>query len=309
MNSPTVLNYEIRPCKFAERRMLLSSFARIMGVFKQQYQYIGFGGLSFTDFKLFHKELHIDDMYSIEGGYSKHKLEFNKPFSCVNIMHGMSSEMLASLDLTKPSIVWLDYDDVLSMDVFTDLELVLHSIPPGSIYLMSCNRQLRKDRINPYSKEELREIYGSLVPFDVHDDCCTDSKSSTTIKGMIDGHCTSILKNRNKLGENLIYKPLYNIKYNEYRGARMFTCGGIILDKEDAEMNLNLGDLDYISTESPYEIDIPNLTFRETNYLNQILNIPDKEQELIDKAIVSQEDIEKYKRIYKYMPNFYDVRL
>ena len=74
-------------------------------------------------------------------------------------------------------------------------------------------------------------------------------------------------------------------------------------------MNLNLGDLDYISTESPNEIDIPNLTFRETNYLNQILNIPDKEQELIDKAIVSQEDIKKYKRIYKYMPNFYDVRL
>lgn len=59
MKSPTVLNYEIRPCKFAERRMLLASFARIIGVFKQQYQYVGFGGLSFTDFKLFHRELHI----------------------------------------------------------------------------------------------------------------------------------------------------------------------------------------------------------------------------------------------------------
>lgn len=56
MKSPTVLNYEIRPCKFAERRMLLASFARIIGVFKQQYQYVGFGGLSFTDFKLFHRE-------------------------------------------------------------------------------------------------------------------------------------------------------------------------------------------------------------------------------------------------------------
>ena len=73
MKSPTVLNYEIRPCKFAERRMLLASFARIIGVFKQQYQYVGFGGLSFTDFKLFHRELHINTMYSIEGEYCKPK--------------------------------------------------------------------------------------------------------------------------------------------------------------------------------------------------------------------------------------------
>ena len=85
MKSPTVLNYEIRPCKFAERRMLLASFARIIGVFKQQYQYVGFGGLSFTDFKLFHRELHINTMYSIEGEYCKPKLEFNKPYSCISI--------------------------------------------------------------------------------------------------------------------------------------------------------------------------------------------------------------------------------
>ena len=57
MKSATVLNYETRPCKFVERRMLLASIARIMGVLKLRYQYIGFGGLSFTDFKLFHKEL------------------------------------------------------------------------------------------------------------------------------------------------------------------------------------------------------------------------------------------------------------
>ena len=309
MKSPTALNYEIRPCKFAERRMLLSSFARIIGVFKQRYQYIGFGGLSFTDFKLFHKELHINDMYSIESRYCTHKLEFNKPYSCISILHGHSSEMLSSIDLTKPSIIWLDYDDVLSLDVFTDLELVLHSIPRGSIYIMSCNRQLRKDKTSPYSKDELRDIYGSLVPFDIQDDCCTDINSSITIKRMIEAECNNILRNRNKLGENLMYKSLYNIKYSEYRGARMFTCGGVILDKEDFDLDLNLEDLEYISTDFPYEIDIPNLTYRETNYLNQVLGISEKEQELVNKEIIRCEDIEKYKKIYKFIPNFYDVRL
>ena len=164
-------------------------------------------------------------MYSIEGEYCKPKLEFNKPYSCISILHGHSSDMLSSIDLSKPSIIWLDYDNVLSMDIFTDLELVLHAIPRGSIYIMSCNRQLRKDKEIPYSNDELRGLYGSLVPFDIPENCCTDANSSYTIKKMIDNHCNKILKDRNKLGENLMYKSLYNIKYSEYRGARMFTCG------------------------------------------------------------------------------------
>lgn len=309
MKSPTVLNYEIRPCKFAERRMLLTSFSRIIGVFKQQYQYIGFGGLSFTDFKLFHRELHIDKMFSIEAKYNKAKLEFNKPYSCITILEGRSSDVLSSIKLDKPSIVWLDYDDILSMDIFIDLELVLRSIPRGSIYVMSCNRQLRKDKETPYTNNEFREIYGNLVPFDIPENCCIDKNSSDTIKRMIENNCNKILRERNRLGEKLIYKSLFNIKYSEYRGARMFTCGGIVLNQEDQDLNLNLQDLEYISTATPYEIDIPNLTYREANHLNQILNIDEEERKCIENGIITKEEIEKYKKIYKYIPNFYDVRL
>ncbi len=167
---------------------------------------------------------------------------------------------------------------------------------------------MRKDG-QPYTNDEFKAIYGSLVPFDIQDNCCTDINSSNTIKRMVDGHCHKILTDRNKLGENLIYKSLYNIKYGEHRGARMFTCGGIVLDKQDADLNLNLDDLEYISSVDPYEINIPNLTYREANYLNQILGLPDKEQELIDRQVVSKEEIEKYKKTYKFIPNFYDVRL
>ena len=160
-----------------------------------------------------------------------------------------------------------------------------------------------------YSNDELRGLYGSLVPFDIPENCCTDANSSYTIKKMIDNHCNKILKDRNKLGENLMYKSLYNIKYSEYRGARMFTCGGIVLDKNDQDLNLNLEDLDYISTVHPYEIDIPNLTYREASHLNQILDVPDKECDIVQKGIVSSEDVSKYKKIYRFIPNFYDVRI
>lgn len=308
MKSATVLNYEIRPCKFAERRMLLASIARIMGVLKLKYQYIGFGGLSFTDFKLFHKELHIKDMYSIEAKYEPNKLEFNKPYSCINILHGQSSDQLSLVDLSKPSIVWLDYDNTLSMTFFTDLELVLREVPHGSIIIISCNRELKNGN-TPYTNEEFKEIYGSLVLYDITENCCADVNSSETIKRMLEGYCHRIIKERNSIGDNLSFVPLYNIKYAEYRGARMLTYGGIVLSSECEKDDLNIDGFDFISTIQPYEINIPNLTYREASYLNQILDIEEREKELIDKRILTATEVEKYKRIYRFLPHFYDVRL
>ena len=136
MKSPNLFNYEIRPCKFVERRMLLASLYQIVINMRQEYQYVGFGGLMFTDFKLFHKELSVDSMYSIEGSFTPEKLEFNKPFSCIKILHGLSTNMLLKIDLSKPSIVWLDYDGVLTMDVFTDINILFNSLPHGSVYIM-----------------------------------------------------------------------------------------------------------------------------------------------------------------------------
>ncbi len=308
MKSATVLNYETRPCKFAERRMLLASIARIMGVLKLKYQYIGLGGLSFTDFKLFHKELHIKEMYSIEAKYELSKLEFNKPYSCIKILHGESSEQLSSIDLSKPSIVWLDYDNTLSMTVFKDIELVLREVPHGSIIIMSCNRELKNGN-TPYSNEEFKELYGHLVPYDIIDNCCADINSSNTIKSMVEKFCHSIIRERNLIDNNLTFVPLYNIKYAEYRGAKMFTYGGIVLNTECNKEELNIDGFEFISTIQPYEIDIPNLTYREASYLNQILDIAEREKELVDKKILTSTQIEKYKRIYRFLPHFYDVRL
>ena len=215
MKSPTALNYEIRPCKFVERRMLLSAFIRILPLFNSNYQYIGFGGLSFTDFKLFHRELHINTMYSIEGGYNESKLEFNKPYSCIKILCGKSLAMLSTIELTQPSIIWLDYDDCLSLDIFNDLEHILMRIPHGSIYLMSCNRQLRKDK-TPYSIEELTEIYNNLVPIGLDKDCCSSTKAAETIRRMLEGDCNNVISDRNKTeATKLKFKTLFNLIYEE----------------------------------------------------------------------------------------------
>ncbi len=311
MNSPSVLNYEIRPCKYAERKMLLVSLARIISGFKQLYQYVGFGGLSFTDFKLFHKELYINSMFSIEGGdFSQARLNMNNPYSCIKIMQGMSTDMLQGIDLTRPSIIWLDYDDVLSMCVFKDINIIFNSILPGSLYLMSCNRQLRnEEKKQPLKPNELRDLFGDIVPFEAEENCCADSNVSETIRAMIMNSCNKIIESRNKLGENIKFLPLYNIKYEENRGARMYTFGGILLPTDFDESSLNIDDLEFVKTDKPYEIIIPNLTYRETMYINQILGDNAKEAEAIKNGIINEEDLILFKKTYKFMPNFYDVRL
>ena len=91
----------------------------------------------------------------------------------------------------------------------------------------------------------------------------------------------------------------------------MFTCGGIIINKDYDEKKLYVNDSNnfILNKEEPLEIDIPNLTRKEASYLNQILNIEEKEKEIVEGKIIKATDIEKYKKIYKYMPNYYDVRL
>lgn len=312
MNSPKRLNYETRPAKFTERKMLLSSFLRVCNQYKDIYQYIGLGGLSFTDFKLFHKELHINEMYSFEGGsFSMDKLKVNCPYSFIDIIKESSTEALTKIDLTKKTLVWLDYDDSLENFMFQDLAILMNKLPVGSIYLMSCNRQLKSDDSGEiYTVEEFREKFGGLAPFNVTEKDLSGTEDFNTISKMLSQLIHKIIKDRNRNGENIIFQQLYNILYQENRGARMFTFGGVITESNKPFEELNQSDFDFIkSDKSVYKIDIPNLTSKEIDLINKNISNQEGLKDIIDKRIATEVEISKHKDIYKYLPNFYDVRL
>lgn len=327
--SAVTINYETRPCKFVERRMLVASLSRILGAIRngQDYQYIGFGGCAFTDFKLFHRELQITKMISIEKeGYTDQKLELNKPFQCVSILRGESTDVLPRINFDIPSIIWLDYDTVLKKNMFLDIELIFHTVPAGSIFIFSCNQELKKcnyvelldsydiqDGNNPMSEEELRTVFEDLVPYHIEKDACATSNSHKTIKSMLEKKINASIKDRNSSkSENLKFELLYNIMYQEYRGAHMYTFGGIICDASKNIQNVYFDDFDFISRGSStaaYKIDVPVLTHREALALNQILFNEEEEKKFIDNGILTQKELEKYKNIYKYCPSFHDVRI
>lgn len=311
MNSPKNINYETRPFKFTERKMLLSTFARLCSKYQFSYQYIGFGGLAFTDFKLFHKELHIDDMHSIEGGdFSNERLEFNRPYSFIRIYKELSTSALAKIDLTKKSIIWLDYDGALDNYMFDDLALLMNKIPEGSIYLMTCNRELKSEKGELYSVDEFRDKFGPKAPFDLKATNFSGEESCNTIRKMLMTHIRNIIKDRNRNDENVKFQQLFNIRYEEYRGARMYTFGGIVTNNDTTVDALNLNSFDFIRTDDDlYKIEIPNITFKEEIYINQHVGIAERLDQLREKKIISDRDIDKYITVYKFLPNFFDVRM
>lgn len=309
MNTPLMFNYELRPCKFVERRMFIMSLSRVIARFGGDYQYVGFGGLSFTDFKLFHKELNIDKMVSIEAGddIMEERLDFNKPYSCISIMRGLSTDQLTQIDFSKKTIVWLDYDESLKEYYFDDLSYVLGKFVAGSVILISCNTKLHIQKGQPYTDEEFRNAFGTHIPADIGENCCGGNNSATTLMRMFRQSCESTINERNQaIEDKLRFRPLYFFTYKD--GMQMMTFGGIVLPKQFDDADLNFDGLSFIG-ESKYDIDVPKLTMRETIKLNQVLNDNVKESEIISLNILDREGIDKYKEIYKYMPNYFDVRL
>lgn len=312
MNSPKNLNYETRPAKFTERKMLLSTFLRLCNYFRGSYQYIGLGGLSFTDFKLFHKELHIKDMCSIEGGkFVPEKVKFNSPYSFIKIHHELTSEALTKIDLTKRTLVWLDYDGALDNYMFEDLSMLFSKLPVGSIYLMSCNKELKSSETGTnYTVEEFQEKFQNLVPFGIKEQNFSGTEDHNTIRQMLLNLITKTIKDRNRAGDDITFHQIYNIIYQENRGSRMYTFGGVITDSSTSFGDLNLGDFDFVSnTNVTYKISLPNLTIKEVDLINRHISTQAEEDELVSLKIVTIDEINKYKSVYKYLPSFFDVRL
>lgn len=311
MNSPTKLNYEVRPCKFAERTMLLAVLQTITNKFEGKYQYIGFGGLTFTDFKLFHRNLHIDIMHSIEGGsYSEDRLKYNSPYGFIQIHKGMSSTELTKINFDTKSIVWLDYDGTIEDYTFSDLSLLLRKMPVGSVYIVSCNRELKNKENSDFSSvDEFVDVFKELSPSELKISDLSASNDYKTIRKMFNKGVRNALKDRNMYGDSVKFKQLFDIIYQENRGAKMYTYGGIILDHNYEEHLLEVDDFPFIyrGEDEAYKIEVPNITLKESLLLNSCIGDENYSDKI--KNIVTESCYQKYLKVYKYLPRFFDVRL
>lgn len=305
------INYSTRPAKAIERKMLAEAIA-CLRTFRDPstYRYIGFGSTYFSDFQLFHKTLGLKDMVSIEKDEeNKERFHFNKPFDCIKLVFDESTQALPKLIETDiPSIIWLDYDGPLNEEVLTDIRTVFTQVPSGSLFLYSVNahppsRETCKSRVDEFKNR----VGPDKFPTDISERDLAQWGSANVTRRIVHNEIEETLFARNSPrpdGARFEFRQLFNFHYAD--GAKMLTSGGMLIDAGMKSLlsSSGLENLDFSrDSEEPYRIRVPNLTRRETQYLDKSLPGGSIDQNLG----IPVEDISEYRKVYRYFPSFSEV--
>jgi len=306
--------YVLRPAKNIERKMFCQTFATLSCIAPlTTYRYIGFGSIEFVDFILFHRQLGIEDMVSIESKKDEaERVKFNIPYSCIKMRWGMSNDILPTLEWSKKTIIWLDYDMHLNNSILNDIRLVSSCLKSGSVLIITVDvepedvagvQNIQKKRLDDLEKN----VGSDKVPVDVRGNDLANWGLSRVCRRIIDNEINLSLMDRNAPipeSSQIQYIQLFNIHYAD--GARMLTVGGILLDSDDQKKfsNTQLKGLDFIShDENEYLIETPMLTLRE---LRSIDNFLPSTKIKVPKGI-PPESCEKYRKVYRYFPTFGEI--
>lgn len=322
--SSAKVNYNVRPCKSVERKMMCEMISRLVAFDKiSNYRYIGMGAKYFADFSLLHKEFGINDMHSMEiasDEKNKKRFEFNKPFNCITMEFGNSSDILNSTRFQWErikNIIWLDYDGGIKSNQFQDLETCISKMDSGSVVFISFNADLGDDFKNGSPKERLG-IYCSrinnenLVKLIKTKDVAKERIYKTTNK-LFNMVVTNKLLERNvtieKKENQYKVQQLVYFKYNDSK-ATMLTLGWIIYESTDIEKfkNCSFKDLEfYNSTDEPYDITVPNFTYKELTVLNR--NMPKVKYPIDGAEFLLEDEVNAYRKIYKYYPTTFETSI
>src|SRR6266850_2999919 len=170
--SYTRINYSVRPNKNVQRKLIAELCNGLRPDFPiGEYRYVGMGSMWFSDFVLMHKGLSIADMISIEKDDPK-RAEFNKPYKCISVKAGTTSEILPELNWRKRSIVWLDYDYEITPNVLSDLDFLAQHVSSGSLIIATNDAELKKYRTDGETEGQApkrldalaRSFYPSRMP-------------------------------------------------------------------------------------------------------------------------------------------------
>lgn len=310
MPSYELINYSLRPAKHIERKMMLEVI-RTLSVFGSltAYRYIGFGSIYFSDFYLFHKQLGINEMISVEKEQGDEgRFNFNRPFSCIQIQFGYSTDILPSLSWDTRTIIWLDYDGTLNKDVIADIRFASSNLAMGSMLIITVNAEPEKDTNAERGVDLLRDRVGeNNLPVGIENRDLRKWGTAAAYRRIITNQIHEALSDKNgvrRKGNKVLYQQLFHFNYAD--GMKMLTVGGILYDEGQRSL-FPLAHIEetfpFVKTgEEPYLIRVPNLTYREIRHLDKLL--PGDKSSLEKEANIPQQDVEYYAKTYRYFPTF-----
>ena len=322
------INYALRPAKAIERRMLCAAFQRLYPFQRtENYRYVGFGSIYFSDFQIIHRELGIRKMISIERDVSARAcFRFNRPYKCISLKFGESGEVLPTLSSQPRTIFWLDFEDRLNVDVLADVATVSLRARSGSVIVISVNAQAEAeppgDERRRYEEEtgksfDLAEhrlrtaetLVGEKLPAGTSGADLRGQGLAKVFRNIIDNQIAEHLSIRNMTlaaEDHVCYQQLFHFRYKD--GAQMLTVGGIFYSEAD-QPKFAACDFDTLpflrNGVEHYDIKVPYLTPKEIRHLNS--QLPPTPLGRLKTPGVPDGHIQRYAEIYRYFPTFSEI--
>lgn len=310
------IDYSLRPAKHAERRMLCELYRRVTPFCRiENYVYVGFGSIWFSDFSLFHRALGIKNMISIEQAVTAEKrVEENKPFR-IPVIFSHSKDALPKLDWSKHHLLWLDYDDPLSLEMLHDMQTVASRAKSGTVLTISvqCTTAPQvaeaKDDNQPDSPNALDRfinLFGrERVPNEtVEVDLYSWRLGQLSRKILLQEIEAGLAARNSGSHENQMkFKQICEIEYED--GAKMTTLVGIFYSPEEEYLlaQCQFETLDFLPNQpKPIRINVPKLTVRELKKLES--QLPLQESDSLQIGNIPQSDANHFVSLYRYLPNF-----
>ncbi len=323
-----IINYALRPAKAIERRMLCVAFERLHPFQRiQKYRYVGFGSIYFSDFQLLHRQLGITDMLSIEKDVSaKACFRFNRPYKCIRLKFAPSTEVLPTLNWGRRTILWLDYDDRLNVNILGDIATVCLRATSGSLVVVSVNAQpdaepSKEDRdlyqeetgklfdLGDYRLRIAKDLIGEKLPAGTSGADLRGQDLGKVFRKIIHNEIVEQLSIRNAMlpaEERIFYRQLFHFRYRD--GAQMLTVGGILYRAAEEQtvaacdfdrLPFIRGGLDHCSIKAPC------LTAKEIRHLNA--QLPARPSTKLRVPGVPDADIQQYAEVYRFFPAFSEI--
>ena len=269
-----IIDYSLRPAKFAERKMLCELFSRLKSFGTlESYRYIGFGSIWFADCVAMHRTLGINDIISIEREIDEEdRFIFNNPYKGISLVMGEAADVLPGLEWNQRSVIWLDYDDFLSPATLDDVRTVASRAATGTALAVSVQAEQLYDKRDIHDEpkkietpDQFRDLFGvARTPTDMENASLRGWTLSKTSRQVICSEIDNTLKQVNttrSAGQHLQFKKIASFEYSD--GAKMTTVVGVIIDEGQNGVfeSCSFRDLPYFSENlEAFRIKVPLLT-------------------------------------------------
>lgn len=304
------VNYEFRPAKQVERRMLIDALQMLgEGGFPiREYSYTGMGSVYFIDFILFHRLLGIDRMMSVEYDNSIEKrINFNRPFEFIDIQISPVGDVIPSLSSDQKHILWLDYDDIISRNQLQDIALASTYLTGGSIFLVTID-------VEPPTKTDRPKDWKEYFLSEAGDYLDRKTPVAAFAKSELPKRNVELVNSALKAGlvgrSDVEFIPIFNFLYKD--SHQMITVGGMFGGKTEKRKirGSAIADAFYYRPslrQEPCVIHVPLLTRKERQYLDGLMPYDDSFSPT-DFEITS-ELLSAYREIYRFCPSYAELLL